>query len=288
MKRTIGTIGGDLRIIRLAEILTKEDYLVYTYALDEYNFSEKNIIKCNSIQEVCNNCNNIVSGVPFSKDSVFVDTPFSNVKITIENLLKEIKDKTLIAGGINKNTEENAKSKNIKVVDLLDIEELTILNVIPTVEGAIKIAIEETEYTINGSKCLILGFGRIGKLLAKSLKSLNAKVYCVARKEKDLAWIKAYGYNGINLKDLDQKLNNKYDIIFNTVPNLILDRARLEIIKNNNPLIIELASKPWGVDFEVANQLGIKAIKAPGLPGKVAPLTSAINIKNIIDKLQFI
>ena len=279
--KTIGIIGGDLRIIRLAEILTKEDYLVYTYALDKYNFLDKNIIKCNSIQEVCNNCNNIVSGVPFSKDSVFVDTPFSNVKIMIENFLKEIKNKTLIAGGINKNTE----SKNIKVVDLLEIEELTILNVIPTVEGAIKVAIEETEFTINGSKCLILGFGRIGKLLTKSLKSLNAKVYCVARKEKDLAWIKAYGYNGINLKDLDQKLNNKYDIIFNTVPNVILDRKRLEIIKKSNPLIIELASKPWGVDFEEASKLGIKTIKAPGLPGIVAPLTSAINIKNVLEKV---
>lgn len=288
MKKTVGIIGGDLRIIRLAEILTKEDYLVYTYALDKYTFADKNIIKCNRIQEACNNCNNIVSGVPFSKDSVFVDTPFSNVKIKIEDLLKEIKSKTLIAGGINKNAKDNAQIYSIKVMDLLEIEELTILNVIPTVEGAIKVAIEETEFTINGSKCLILGFGRIGKLLAKSLKSLNAKVYCLARKEKDLAWIKAFGYNGIDLKDLDQKLNKKYDIIFNTVPNVILDRTRLEIIKNNNPLIIELASKPWGVDFEAAEELGIKAIKAPGLPGKVAPLTSAINIKNIIEKLEFI
>ena len=282
MKKTIGIIGGDLRIIRLAEILTKEDYLVYTYGLEEYIFLEKNIIKCKSIKEVCNNCENIVSGVPFSKDNILLNTPFSNVEITIEDMLKEIKNKTLIAGGINNNIEENI---NIKTIDLLKIEELTILNVIPTVEGAIKIAIEETEFTLNSSKCMILGFGRIGKLLAKNLKSLGAQVYCVARKESDLSWIKAYGYNGVNFKNLDKELNNKYDIIFNTIPNVVLDIEKLRKIKNNNTLIIELASKPGGVDYEAAEQLKIKVVNAPGLPGKVAPLTSALNIKRVLENI---
>lgn len=285
MKKTIGIIGGDLRIIRLAEILTKENYLVYIYGLEKYNFIDKNIIKCSSIKEVCNNCENIVSGVPFSKDSILLNTPFSNEKITINELIKQIKNKTLIAGGISKNNEEKAFKENIKIIDLLKIEELTVLNVIPTVEGAIKVAIEQTEFTLNGSKCLILGFGRIGKLLAKSLKSLGTQVYCVARKESDLAWIKAYGYNGINLKNLDKELNNKYDIIFNTIPNVVLDIEKLRKIRDNNTLIIELASKPGGVDYEAVEQLKIRVVNAPGLPGKVAPLTSAINIKKVLERI---
>ena len=286
MIKTIGIIGGDLRIIRLAEILSKENNLIYTNALEKYNFTNE-IIKCESLKEICSICNYIVSGVPFSKDYEFVDTPFSNEKISINYLLNNIKNKTLIAGGINKEIEDIANKLDIKIIDLLKIEELTILNVIPTVEGAIKIAIEETECTINNSKCLILGFGRIGKLLTKTLRSLGAIVDCVARKEKDLSWIKAFGCRGIHLNDLNQELsNNDYSIIFNTIPFVILDKYRLQLVKKSNPLIIELASKPWGIDFEEANNLKIRTIKAPGLPGLVAPLTSAINIKNIISKLE--
>ena len=284
MTNIIGIIGGDLRIIRLAEIYAKENYLVYTYGLEKYNFLEKSIIKCNNIKEIKTKSNIILSGVPFSKDGIFLEAPFSNEKILINDLFELIKNKTLIAGGISKFIEEQ-NSYSIKVIDLLKIEELTILNVIPTVEGAIKVAIEETEFTLNGAKCLILGFGRIGKLLASKLQAFETEVYVEARKQSDLAWIKAYGFKQIDLKDLDKNLEQNFDIIFNTIPYILLDKKRLEILKKIKPLIIELASKPGGVDLEVASNFGIKVVNAQGLPGKVAPLTSAKNIKDIVDKL---
>lgn len=282
MIKKIGIVGGDLRIIRLAQIFAKDDYSIYTYGLEKYIFKEENIIKCSSIEEICNNCNSIISGVPFSKDGKYIDTPFSYEKIDINNFIGNLNDKTLIAGAIENTQEEILNSNNCTIIDLLKIEELTVLNIIPTIEGALQVAINETEITLNSSKCLILGFGRIGKLLSKSLKSLGADVYCVARKESDIAWIKAYGFNPIHLSSLDSYLSKKYDIIFNTVPAIILNKGRLEIIKNTKPLIIELASKPWGVDFSYAEKIGIKVIKAQGLPGKVAPQTSAINIRNIL------
>lgn len=285
MSKTIGIIGGDLRIIRLAEILAKEEYFVYTYGLEKYNFSSKNIVQCTSMEEVICKCNYIISGIPFSKDGSNLILEYSNNQITIEEMFSKISSKKLIAGGINEKTIQKANDKNIEIIDLLKIEELTVLNVIPTVEGAIQVAMEQTEFTLNGSKCLILGFGRIGKLLAKSLVALGVNTYCIARKEKDIAWIMAYGYNPIHINDLEETLKNRYDIIFNTIPSLILDNKKLEILINYNPLIIELASKPWGVDFKKAEELGINVIKASGLPGKVAPLTSAINIKNILEKI---
>ena len=281
MQKAIGIIGGDLRIIRICEILSKENYILYTYGFEEYDFKDENILKCNSAEEVVNNCKNIISGMPFSKDGIYLDTPFSNVKISIEELSKNIKHKILIAGGASKYI--TGQKDDIKIIDLLENEELTILNAIPTVEGAIKVAIENTEFTLHGSNCLILGFGRIGKLLAKSLLGLKVNISCMARKQLDLTWIEAYGYNKVDIRDLEQSLLNRYDIIFNTVPATILDRKKLEIIKNNKPLIIELASKPWGVDFDAAQELGINVIKVPGLPGKVAPLTSAINIKRVLN-----
>ena len=286
MNKKIGVIYGDLRNIRLAEVMAKEGYYIYTFGLEKYNFSNNLIVKCNTIEEIRDKCEYIISAIPFSKDGIYLEGPYSNKKNTIIELFNKIENKTLIAGAINNEILQEAEKNNIKIIDLLKDEELTVLNVIPTVEGAIKIAIEETEYTINGSKCLILGFGRIGKLLAKSLDLLGASVYCMARKDSDIAWIKAYGFSPIHLNDLEDNLKNNYNIIFNTIPYVILDKKRLEIIKEYKPLIIELASKPWGIDFINAQENGIKVIKAGGLPGKVAPLTSAINIKNVIEKRE--
>ena len=285
MIKQIGIIGGDLRIIRLGEILSKEGYLIYTYGLDKYNFMNKNVLKCNKIEEVCNKCDYILSGVPFSKDGIYVNAPFDNKQIQVDDLLKIVMNKTLIVGGIKREVREKAIKYNVKIIDLLEYEELTILNIIPTVEGAIQIAMEQTEFTINNSKCLVLGFGRIGKLLTKNLKNLGAEVYCMARKESDIAWIKTLGYISIHIDELEKKLENKYDIIFNTVPKLILDSKKLELIKNNETLIIELASMPGGIDFVKAKEYGIKTIKALGLPGKVAPLTAAEYIKGTLEKI---
>ncbi len=284
MIKQIGIIGGDLRIIRLGEILSKEGYLIYTYGLDKYNFMNKNVLKCNKIEEVCNKCDYILSGVPFSKDGIYVNAPFDNKQIQVDDLLKIVMNKTLIVGGIKREIKEKAIKYNVKIIDLLEYEELTILNIIPTVEGAIQIAMEQTEFTINNSKCLVLGFGRIGKLLTKNLKNLGAEVYCMARKESDIAWIKTLGYTSIHIDELEKKLENKYDIIFNTVPKLILDSKKLELI-NKETLIIELASMPGGIDFVKAKEYGIKTIKALGLPGKVAPLTAAEYIKGTLEKI---
>jgi dipicolinate synthase subunit A len=132
-----------------------------------------------------------------------------------------------------------------------------------------------------------LGFGRIGKILARMLLGIGANVTVEARKYQDLAWIKSYGYNGVHLNQLEKVIGN-YDVIFNTIPSVILDTEILSKIKKDC-LVIDLASKPGGVDFEMARDMGLKVIWALSLPGKVAPNTAGNIIKdtifNIIDEL---
>ena len=79
-----------------------------------------------------------------------------------------------------------------------------------------------------------------------------------ARKEKDLAWIKALGYNDIPIELLNENLC-QMRIIFNTIPYQILNKDRLIYLKNDS-VIIDLASKPYGVDFEACKKLNINAI----------------------------
>lgn len=282
----ICVVGGDLRIAKFAELLSSEKE-VKSLGFENHIFLKDKIKKCSSIREAVKECRIIISGIPLSEDGILINAPHSDKKILIDELFKNIKEKTFVAGAIKQNVRDLATKNNIKIVDLMENEFFTILNVIPTVEGAIQTAMENTAITINNSNCLILGFGRIGKALCKILKSLGANVSAVARKDKDIAWIKLLGYKDIYLSNLSDSLKNKYDIIFNTIPSIILKERELKILKenNNNCIIIELASKPGGIDLKEAEKNRIKVIYAQGLPGKVAPNTAAKYIKETLEKL---
>ena len=282
MKNKIAVIGGDLRIVKLAEMLVKDGYHVQTFALEKaenlQNIPE--VQMCKSLEETIENVDFVIGPIPLTGNHVEINTPFSENKVTLEKLIHVLAGKRFIAGNIKTELIEEMKQKNIDVIDLLKREELVVLNTISTAEGAIQIAMEETIKTIYGSKILVLGYGKVGKILANMLKGIGANVYCEARKNVDLAWIKAYGYVPIHLSELEKYLS-EFDIIINTIPTLILDKQRLERVKKEC-LIIDLASNPGGVDKGEAKKMGIKTIWALSLPGKVAPLTSAEFIKDTI------
>lgn len=282
MIKKISIIGGDLRIVKLAEMLAKDEFELYTYAIDKAESLKKikNIIQCDTIEETIKNGDIIVGSIPLSSNNLEVNTPFSDKTVSLQELAEKIKGKTFIAGNIKKDFLNLAKDSNTKIIDLLDREELVVLNTISTAEGAIQIAMEETTRTIHESNVLVLGFGRVGKILANMLKGIGANVFCEARKNVDLAWIKAYGYEPIRLNELENSLG-KFNIIINTIPSIILEEKQLEKV-NKDCLIIDLASNPGGIDRISAKKLGIKTIWALSLPGKVAPLTSAEFIKDTI------
>lgn len=147
-----------------------------------------------------------------------------------------------------------------------------IANAIPTAEGAIQYAMQNSEITLNDSKCLILGFGRCGKILAHKLKGIGARVYVEARSTQDLAYISTYDYIPIPLYDLKKHLW-KFDFIFNTIPVPILTAEYIDLFPKN-VVYIELASVS-GIDKSYSQALGIHYVPAPSLPGKVAPMTAA-------------
>ena len=282
MSKVISVVGGDLRIVKLVEMLIDDNYTVYTYGLE---YSEEllkldRVEMCPTLEEAVKDAKAVVGPIPLSSDRKNLSMPFSNVKLPIEDFVKCLEGKTLIAGNITEQIREILDEKSIVYIDLLKREEFSVLNTISTAEGTIQIAMEETQRTIHGRNTLIMGFGRVGKVLAKMLSGIGAKVYCEARKNEDIAWIKAYGYEPIHLNDLDKHLG-KFDIIINTIPFQILDNDRLDLLKKDI-LIIDLASNPGGVDRKAAKEKNIKLVWALSLPGKVAPVTSAEFIKETL------
>ena len=280
MEKSITVVGGDLRIVKLIEMLDKDGYKVFTYGLEnsEELLNLESVEMCPTLEEAVNSSKIVVGPIPLSSDRKRLSTPFGRNSVELEEFVDALKDKYLIAGNIG--IKEQLENNGIQYTDLLKREEFSVLNTIATAEGTIQIAMEETQRTIHGSNVLVMGFGRIGKVLAKMLNGIGAKVYCEARKNEDISWIKAYGYNPIHLNDLDQNLE-KFDVIINTIPFQLLEGERLDLIKKE-AVIIDLASNPGGVDRKAAREKGLKVIWALSLPAKVAALTSAEFIKETL------
>lgn len=275
-------IGGDLRIIKLTVMLAKEQNEISVYGLEKSEEIKNipNIKHCDTIKKAIENVEIVIGPIPFSSNGKTINMPFSDKEVTIREMMHVINAKVLIAGGITPDVYEMANDEYIEIIDIMKREELAVLNTIATAEGTIQIAIENTNKIIHGSEVLILGFGRIGKVLARKLAGLSAKVTCAARKDEDLAWIQAYGHKATNINSIGENLK-QYDIIINTVPHIILNEEKLKYVKSEC-LLIDLASNPGGIDKKAVKNNQLKFVWALSLPGKVAPTTSAEFIKDTI------
>jgi dipicolinate synthase subunit A len=284
---SLSIIGGDLRIIRLAQMYANEGKTVYVYGLEKYfkkyNIIDNNIIMCKNIEEIINLSKYILSSIPCLSDSKYINSPYTDEKIEFNQVIEKINktndEKYFIAGKIPK----NLNNEKIHFIDLLENEEFNILNSIPTVEGTLKILIQEREETIHESNILVCGYGRIGKILCDRLKKLGANVFCSARKEYDFAWIREKGYIPLKYEEI-KEYGKRLDVIINTVPEVIIDKEKLDSLYKDI-LIIDLASNPGGIDKEYAKKKNIRVITALGIPGKEMPQAAGRYIKEIIDKL---
>lgn len=270
--KTILVVGGDLRQAELAKLLAA-DNRVYTLGLEKAEGIAGKELAAWDAQEAGAAFDYIVFPMPVGSDAETVNTPFSAKRIRIDDALALAGPDTHILGGkLNAAFLEKLQTRGLHYTDYFLREELSVLNAIPTAEGAIQIAMEELAVTIYGLKVLLIGYGRISRVLARLLKGMGAEVTVSARKFSDLAWIEANGYRPVNTYHLEETLPN-CQLIVNTVPSAVLTEKLLSRI-SKGCLLIDLASKPGGVDFRTANKLGLKVIWALSLPGKVAPITA--------------
>ncbi len=288
MKYRYLVLGGDLRNIKLAQMLSDDGNRVYSFGQDRSDeiLDDGRIEKCTSLKTAIDKAQIIIAPVPFSSNDEFINAPFAHDKIMINDLMKVNKGKIFISGSIKDGLKKQLDEKYLEVIDIMKRDDLAILNTIATAEGTIEVAIKNTDKILQGSRVLILGFGRVGKIVANKFSKMSALVTCAARKVSDLAWIKAYGYNSLNINDMLYDLK-EFDIIINTVPQTILKEKELKHV-DSEALLIDLASSPGGIDGKTATNMGLNFIWALALPGRIAPSSSAKFIKdtvyNILDE----
>ena len=271
-------VGGDTRFCYLIKYMQDNGHNVKCFGL------EKSEVVCCALNTILEESEVLILPLTTSNDGIYVNMPLSEKGATLEYIADNFKGKYIFCAKAEKSFLDKCRQKGIKSFDYYDREDLTILNAIPSAEGALGIALSETAHTVHGSTCLVTGFGRISKVLSKYLLNLGAQVYITARKAEDFAGITTLGAVGVKYNELT-KIAPQTDIVFNTVPSIILNQTNLDHFSSDT-LFIDLASKPGGIDLKYAAQKGLKVIWALGLPGKTAPKTSGeMVIKTIFNIL---
>lgn len=272
-KICVSVIGGDMRQKALAKALSKNGFDICLYGIDISEDRFANIVKCASVGEAAERADAVILPLPACSGGIYINAPFAEKEITICETVDAMREGSLLLGGkMPADFISRAHEKGLTAADYYEREELTVMNAIPTAEGAIAIAMDELPITVHGMKAAVLGYGNVGSVLAAKLSALGADVTVFARKSSARAHAVSAGCHAADMARLAEYAGS-FDCIFNTAPALIIDEAVLRAARRDL-LIIDLASKPGGTDFEKASAIGIKAILALSLPGRVAPETA--------------
>lgn len=273
-------IGGDMRIASLASMMYEDGYTIACYALEEAPALE-GICCALSLEDAARDADCIVLPLPVLNIRGGLNAPLSAHFYNIDDILRRLPKGSLVcAGRPDDSVKTTAAELGLDMVDYYAREELVTLNAVATAEGAISVLLSHSPITIWDSDILICGFGRIGKQLTDRLRTFGARISVSARKPGDLAYIRSMGCKAIETRTLGAHLGS-YNTIINTVPAKIFDRERLSKVRSD-ALIIDLASRPGGVDFDAAKEMGLNVLWALGLPADISPVTSGAIIKETI------
>ena len=273
-------VGGDMRTVSLASAMVRDGHEISCFALENApDFTECQLAPC--LRECVSGTDCVVLPLPVLDVRGKLNAPLSGASYNAEDIMRTLPRDAVICGGrADRSLLTLAEELGLDFTDYFAREELVALNALATAEGAISLILRSSPRTIWDSNVLILGFGRIGRMLAERLRPLGAHVSVSARKAGDMAYIRALGCETLDTRTLGPELG-RFHTVINTVPARVLGREQLELM-NRNVLCIDLASRPGGVDFEAARELERNVIWALGLPAETAPETAGRIIKETV------
>ena len=276
---TFAVIGGDLRSAYLAGELAADGFKVITTGFDSADLPPC-VTGCTNPMQAISLAECVILPLPVTAEGGTLNAPFSRVRISLDQVLNAVKPgQYLLGGNIAGEVRREVEARGLTIDDYFKREELAIQNAVPTAEGAVQLAMEELPITLRGAHCLVTGYGRVARVLSRLLAAIGGHVTVAVRKCEQAAWAQAEGYDTVDIRQLESV--GDFDVVFNTVPALLFTRSVLEKM-NRETLLIDLASRPGGVDFAAAADAQIKTIWARSLPGRVAPKSAGLIIKNTI------
>ena len=255
----IAVIGGDKRQLFAADAFIRKGFSVLAAGFD--SLSSFGSIRLCSVGEALGGAYILLLPITGIIDGK-IKCCFSDEDIVVdEGFRRALAGKLVFMG-------RAASLSGVRAHDLLGREDFSVANALATAEGAVETAMREFEGTISGSRCLVIGYGRIGSALSRILRALCADVTVCTRSCAKRAEIISDGNTPADTSELESL--SGFDIVFNTADALVITAEVLEK-SDSDVLIIDLASLPGGVDFARAESLGFTVVHALGLPGKCSP-----------------
>ena len=217
-----------------------------------------------------NNKDIILLPAPITRNGVDINCPLTNKQIPLD-ILNSAQENTKIFGG--------GKLDLKNYTDYLTLDGYAIKNAVLTAEGAISYTIENTDFSLWKSRILIIGYGRVGKVLAERIMGFKPRLTVTARNERDFSVLDMLGINHMGTSEI-AKCKEQFDIVFNTVDiKLSTDTARAL----SSSLFIDLSTF-GGFLGDSYRESNIKYTKLPGIPGKTSPDTAGRIIAETVIK----
>lgn len=272
-------IGGDRRAALLCRLLAGDGHRVHSYALEHAELPPE-VQRAGCLQGCLYGADVAVLPTPAEKSGL-LNAPYAAAPCPMETLMETLwPGQLLCAGLLSEERRRAAVRAGVKVRDFMRTPDFVTANAAVTAEGAVGLLLQESERTLLGSRALVCGWGRIGRVLSLRLRALGAQVTVAARDSAQRAEARALGCEARDYRELATVLPG-CDFVVNTVPARVLPDALLCCAPEGS-LLLELASTPGGFDRTTAENLGLRVVAAPGLPGRSAPHTAAALMREAI------
>lgn len=287
----LAVLGGDQRQLFMVQRLAAAGHEVFLWGLGVGNGELEGVGVCEHWERAVRASDAVILPLPVSSDGVRIYCPLEreDVFLRISTLLDLLGDRFLLGGRFTDAMRSIALEKHGRWVDYFESEVLQLKNALPTAEAAISIAMRELPVTLDGCAVAVLGYGRIGSLLAEKLYGLGARVTVYARRSEQLALAALHHHAVVRLgcaagETVAKKLPAGCRVIFNTVPQRIIGEDQLKLLPKNC-ILIDLASAPGGIDHNAAAKLGLKSIWATALPGRCTPESAGVILADVMEEL---
>ena len=264
-------IGGDDRAVRLGAALRADGHTVRPFAL------ELALPDCApDAAAAVEGADCIVLPLPCEKDGALF-APLSAGRFEVSSLLAAAAPGTRVfAGKAGEGLRAACRRQGLPLTDVLRREDFALKNAELTAEGAVGLLLQG-EGALRGSRVLIAGFGRIGRLLAGKLRFLGADVTVAARQAEDRTAAALMGCRAVRIPEA---AGPGWDAVVNTIPAPVFSAPELRAFRGAR--LLELASPPYGFDLAAAEALGVAVEVHGGLPGKCAPAAAAEALRDTI------
>jgi dipicolinate synthase subunit A len=286
----IAIMGGDERQIYMARAMAQRGWKVCVWGLGTCASRVSPAVEVNSYEEALANADIILLPLPASTDGVHVNCPMEPHAALRFSTLMEVGHAEMILGGkLPSSLFARGAERGIRIIDYYDDEILQLRNAVPTAEGALAIAMQELPVVLDGIYAAVIGYGRIGTVLADKLTALGSHVYLYARKPRDLT--RAAQRHLIPMRITEENVQKPLlhipkncRVIFNTVPYPLFDEEVLQTLPKAC-LYIDLASAPGGIDWAAATRLGIQTVWGTALPGRCTPESAGEILAQTVDEI---